>query len=95
MGGGKVMVESSNAIFEDGTLAGPVLKLSEALKNMTTITSMTVDEAANTLTKISANKLGLKKGELKEWYDADIVIIDKNFSIISTIVSGKFKYQRD
>jgi len=92
---GKVMVEISNAIFEDGTLAGFVLKLSEALKNMTTGTSMTVDKAANAVTKIPANKLGLKKGELKEWYNADIVIFDEDFSIISTIVSGKFKYQRD
>jgi len=88
------MVKSSNTIFEDGTLAGSVLKLDEAPKNMTTVTSMTVDEAANAVTKIPANKLGLKKGELKEGYDAYIVIFDKNFSIISTIVSGKFKYQR-
>ena len=94
-GGGKVIVESSKAIFEDGTLAGSVLKLNEALKNLSTVTSMTVDKAANAVTKIPANKLGLKKGELKERYDSDIVIFDENFSIISTIVSGKFKYQRN
>jgi len=94
LGGRKVMVEGSQAILEDGTLAGSVLKLNEALKNMTTVTSMTVVEAVNAVTKIPAHKLGLKKGELKVGYDADIVIFDENFSIISTIVDGEVKYQR-
>lgn len=95
LGGRKVMVEGSQAILEDGTLAGSVLKLNEALKNMTTVTSMTVVEAVNAVTKIPAHKLGLKKGELKVGYDADIVIFDENFSIISTIVGGEVKYQRE
>jgi len=95
LGGRKVMVEGSKAILEDGTLAGSVLKLNVALKNMTTVTSMTVVEAVNAVTKIPAHKLGLKKGELKVGYDADIVIFDEKFSIISTIVGGEVKYQRE
>ncbi len=95
LGGRKVMVEGSQAILEDGTLAGSVLELNIALKNMTTVTSMTVAEAVNAVTKIPGQKLGLKKGELKEGYDADIVIFDENFSIISTIVGGEVKYHRE
>ena len=94
LGGRKVMVEGNQALLEDGTLAGSVLKLNVALKNMTTLTSMTVVEAVNAVTKIPAHKLGLKKGELKVGYDADIVIFDANFSIISTIVSGEIKYNK-
>ncbi|WP_415407122.1 N-acetylglucosamine-6-phosphate deacetylase [Sulfurovum sp. CS9] len=94
LGGRKVMVEANKAILEDGTLAGSVLKLNDALKNMTTLTSMTVVEAVNAVTKIPAHKLGLKKGEFKVGYDADIVIFDEKFSIISTIVDGEIKYQR-
>jgi len=92
LGGCKVRVEGNKAILEDGTLAGSVLKLNEALKNMTTVTSMTVVEAVNAVTKIPARKLGIKKGELKVGYDADIVIFDEDFSIISTIVGGEIKY---
>jgi len=55
---------------------------------------MTLVEVVNAVTKIPAQKLGLKKGELKVGYDADIVIFDENFSIISTIVAGEVKYQR-
>ena len=95
LGGRTVLVEGNKATLEDGTLAGSVLKLNEALKNMTMATSMTQVEAVNAVTKIPAQKLGLKKGELKIGYDADIVIFDENFSIISTIVAGEVKYKRD
>ncbi len=94
LGGRKVIVRNSKAVLDDGTLAGSVLQLNEALKNMTTVTSMTVVQAVNAVTKIPAEKLGLKKGAFKAGYNADIVIFDENFSIISTIVGGEVKYQR-
>ena len=94
LGGRRVMVKGSKATLEDGTLAGSVLKLNEALENMKTLTSMTLVEAVNAVTKIPAQKLGLKKGVLKEGYDADIVIFDENFSIITTIVGGEVKYRK-
>jgi len=92
LGGQTVTVKEGKATLEDGTLAGSVLRLNEALLNMTTHTSMTKIEAINAVTKIPAKKLGLKKGELKKGYDADIVIFDENFSIIHTIVAGDTKY---
>ena len=92
LGGRKVTVKGAKASLEDGTLAGSVLKLNDALKNMTTVTSMTVVEAVNAVTKVPAQKLGLKKGTLKVGYDADIVIFDEKFSIITTIISGEIKY---
>jgi len=72
LGGQSVKVEDGKATLKDGTLAGAVLKLNEALLNMTKHTSMT-------------RKVG---------YDADIVIFDEDFSIISTIINGKVKYKR-
>ncbi|MCK5535456.1 MAG: N-acetylglucosamine-6-phosphate deacetylase, partial [Bacteroidales bacterium] len=92
LGGQTVTVSEGKALLCDGTLAGSVLKLNEALLNMLTHTSMTRVEAINAVTKVPAKKLGIKKGELKEGYDADIVIFDEDFSIISTIVSGEVKY---
>jgi len=93
LGGQNVNVENGKATLDDGTLAGSVLKLNEALFNMLNHTSMTRVEAVNAATKIPAQKLGLKKGELKVGYDADIVIFDEDFSIILTIVKGKVKYK--
>jgi len=79
-------------MLEDGTLAGSVLKMNEALMNMRKHTTMTLIEIVNAVTKIPAKKLALNKGELKAGYDADIVIFDEDFSIITTIVNGNIKY---
>jgi N-acetylglucosamine-6-phosphate deacetylase len=94
LGGRKVEVHEGKALLEDGTLAGSVLKMNEALANMYQHTSMNRIEVINSATKIPAHRLGVKKGELKEGYDADIVIFDEKFSIISTIVDGQVKYRR-
>lgn len=94
LGGDKVIVNEGQARLEDGTLAGSVLRLNEGLKKMKQYTSMSLVEVVNSVTKIPARKLGVKKGELKEGYDADIVIFDEDFSIISTIISGEVKYRR-
>lgn len=94
LGGRRVEVNEGKAVLEDGTLAGSVLKMHEALLNMKRHTSMELVEIVNSVTKIPARKLGVKKGELREGYDADMVIFDESFSIISTIVNGEVKYRR-
>jgi len=93
LGGRKVLVSEGKAVLEDGTLAGSVLKMNEALHNMKVHTTMTLPALVNAVTKTPAQKLNIKKGELKEGYDADIVIFDEDFSIITTIVDGEVKYQ--
>ncbi|MDY0403716.1 N-acetylglucosamine-6-phosphate deacetylase [Sulfurovum sp.] len=94
LGGQRVVVKEGRAELEDGTLAGSVLRLNEGLQKMVAHTSMTLVEAVNSVTKIPARKLGIPKGELREGYDADIVIFDEDFSIISTLVAGELKYIR-
>jgi len=94
LGGQEVTVSEGKASLANGTLAGSVLKMNEALHNMTKHTSMTLTDAVNAVTRIPAEKLGVKKGILKTGYNADIVIFDEDFSIISTIVAGEVKYGR-
>lgn len=93
LGGRAVKVSEGKAVLEDGTLAGSILKMNEALKNMQKHTAMELVEIVQTVTKIPAQKLGIKKGSLRKEYDADIVIFDEDFSIITTIVKGEVKYQ--
>jgi len=94
LGGRKVEVADGKAVLDDGTLAGSVLKMNEALLNMKTHTSMSFIEIVNAVTKTPAHKLGVHKGELKEGYDADIVLFDENFGIMMTIIAGKIKYKK-
>lgn len=94
LGGRAVEVKDGKALLADGTLAGSVLKMNEAMSNMLKHTSMSVVEVVNAVTKIPAQKLGLKKGILKKGYDADIVLFDENFSMIKTIINGKIGYEK-
>ena len=91
LGGRGVEVKEGKALLSDGTLAGSVLKMNEALANMCKYTSMGVVEAVNAVTKVPAQKLGLKKGELKKGYDADIVFFDEDFNVLKSIVQGEIK----
>jgi len=95
LGGRKVVVKEGRAELGDGTLAGSVLKMNEALANMVEHTAMTRIEAVDAVTRLPAQMLGIKKGELRQGYDADIVIFDEDFGIITTIVGGTIKYKKE
>ena len=92
LGGQKVMVKEGEARLEDGTLAGSVLKLNEALKNFHKYTDITLPELLATVTSIPARKLGLKLGALEEEYAADFVLFDEEFKIYKTFVDGEEVY---
>jgi len=92
IGGQKVIVKEGEARLEDGTLAGSVLKLNEALKNFYEHSSLTLPELISTVTATPAKKLGLKRGFLKEGYAADLVLFNKDFEIKKVIVSGEFRF---
>ncbi|RLA70692.1 MAG: N-acetylglucosamine-6-phosphate deacetylase [Epsilonproteobacteria bacterium] len=94
LGGRSVEVSDGKAVLEDGTLAGSVLKMNEALHNMIRHTSMSMVEVVNAVTKGPAQKLAINKGELRVGYDADIVIFDETFNILYSIVGGDLKYKR-
>ncbi len=94
LGGRSVEVSEGKAVLEDGTLAGSVLKMNEALRNMIRYTSMNMVEVVSAVTKHPAQKLGINKGELRVGYDADIVIFDETFNILYSIVGGDLKYKR-
>jgi len=94
LGGQCVHVENGKATLKDGTLAGSVLQMHQALANMVEHTAWDIPQAVQSVTQIPAQKLGLKKGKLQVGYDADIVLFDEDFSIILTVVAGEVKYQR-
>ena len=94
LGGRSVEVSQGKALLEDGTLAGSVLKMNEAMANMIKYTSMTLTDVVKSVTTVPAEKLDVPKGALKVGHDADIVIFDEDFSIITTIINGEVKYKR-
>ena len=93
LGGREVSVSGDKATLIDGTIAGSVLQMNQAVRNMIINTSMSPIEAINSVTKIPAKMLNLKKGELLVEYDADIVIFDDSFDIIVSIVGGEIVFE--
>ncbi len=94
VGGQKVIVANGEARLEDGTLAGSVLKMNEALKNFYEYADISLAELINTVTKILAEKLGLKIGLLEQGYAADLVLFNEAFEISSVYVDGNIVFKR-
>jgi len=89
LGGQKVIVKDGEARLENGTLAGSVLQINEAMKNFYKQSSVSLPRLVEMVTKAPARKLGLKIGELVEGYSADIVLFDKEFEILKVFVDGE------
>lgn len=92
LGGQTVTLKEGEARLLDGTLAGSVLKLNEALRNFYEHSDILLPELIDMVTKIPAQKLGLKIGELKVSYLADMVLFDKDFNILKTFINGEVKF---
>jgi len=95
LGGQRVEVKENRATLEDGTLAGSLLTMNEAVKVMVKESTMSLHEAICAASTYPAKRIGLQnKGALIEGYDADIVVLDANLDVWMTIVQGEIKYQR-
>lgn len=96
LGGQKVFVKDGSARLEDGNLAGSVLKLNGAVKNMMDYTEIPVEEAIQYVTINPATVINVQdtKGTLDIGKDADITIFDKDITIQTTIGKGKVIYEK-
>ena len=91
LGGQDVVVKDSAARLLSGNLAGSILTLDKAVKNVYENTDMPLYEVIKmaTLNPAKHCKVSHKKGLIKEGYDADLVLFDENINIKKVIVSGK------
>lgn len=91
LGGQKVIVKDNSARLEDGTLAGSILRLNQAVKNILENTNLKMYEAIAMVSINAAKDIGIdkRKGSIEIGKDADIVIFDDNIAVKQTIVEGK------
>jgi len=93
-----VEYESQKGIAKDknGTLIGTALGLSQMLNNFITYTNCPVDAAIKTVTENPAKLLGLedKKGKIEVGKDADLVLLNSDRSVHTTIVAGNIVFQK-
>ncbi|HEX2914326.1 MAG TPA: N-acetylglucosamine-6-phosphate deacetylase [Chloroflexia bacterium] len=93
LAGQTVIVDDTSARLADspGTLAGSILTLDAAIRNMIAFTGCEPHEAVAMATLNPAHLLGLEdqKGRLAPGYDADIAVFDADFKPYMTIVGGR------
>ena len=82
--------------LQSGVIAGSSCGLDKAIQNMVEKVGVSLPVAVQMATDSPARVLALDaKGRLEPGFDADIVIMDKNFNIIETIIEGSTIYKLD
>ena len=94
LGGQPIFLKGIECRLADGTIAGSVLKLNDAVKNVIAHTSLPVYEVFKmaSLNPAAAIHCEDRIGSLETGKDADIIITDENINIIRTIKKGKSIY---
>jgi len=88
--------KDGTARYKDGTLIGTALGLSQLLRKLVTFTACLLDTAIKTVTENPARLLGIqeRKGAIAPGKDADLVLLEHDYSVHTTIVGGKIVYQK-
>ena len=96
LGGQKVIVKNGEARLENGALAGSVLKMNDAVKNMVEVIGVDFCRAIDYATINPARSLGVsgERGSIKEGKAADFTVLDKDFSVLSTIRGGEVIFSK-
>lgn len=97
LGNFQVTVDETSARLSDGTLAGSILSLNVALRNLMTFAGCSLTEAlpAVTTTPFALLGLGQRKGQITPGYDADFVLLTPDLTVVCTIVAGQIVYQNN
>ena len=95
LGGQPIFLKGIECRLADGTIAGSVLKLNRAVKNVLTHTDLPVHKVFRMATLSPATAIGCEGriGSLEAGKDADIIITDENITVLRTIKKGRTIYE--
>lgn len=95
LGGQQVVVKNGAVTLADGTFAGSVLRMDQALRNMMLFTQCGLEDACKMVAGNPARQLGVftKKGSIAIGKDADLVVLDDCYRVKMTIVKGEILYR--
>ena len=95
LGGQPVHKEGIKCLMDDGTIAGSVLKLNEAVYNLYSNSDLEIYEAVAcaSLNPAKALKEDTEIGSLEVGKRADIIVADDKFNISMSILGGEIRYK--
>lgn len=85
------------ARYKDGTLIGTAVGLNRILARLVQFTGCSTATAIRTVTENAAAVLGIdtKTGAIAVGYDADLVVLEEDLSVHTTVVAGRVVYQNN
>jgi N-acetylglucosamine-6-phosphate deacetylase len=91
LGSQTVQVADGQARLADGALAGSVLALDEAVRNLIAYTGCSLHEALATVTSVPADLLGVGGwlGRVAVGYAADLVLLDEHLQVQKVFCGGE------
>ena len=94
LGGQTVIVKNGEARLENGSLAGSVLKMNEAVRNMATKVGADLSAAVDFATANPAKSLGVydERGSIAVGKRADFTVLSEKYDVIMTIINGKIAF---
>jgi N-acetylglucosamine-6-phosphate deacetylase len=90
-----VHIENGAVRLSNGTLAGSVLTMEHALKNVCSATGRSLTEMWITSSLNAARAIGVssQKGSLEVGKDADLVLLDESFNVQLTVAQGEIVFK--
>ncbi|PTX58493.1 N-acetylglucosamine 6-phosphate deacetylase [Melghirimyces profundicolus] len=97
LGGQEVRVQDGQALLPNGTLAGSILRMCDAVQNMLQYTDCTLRHIIAMTAENPSRELGVdhRKGSLAPGKDADFIVLDENLELVMTYCRGKQSYHRE
>ena len=96
LGGQDVFVNNGEARLADGTLAGSVLKMNVAVKNLVEKAGVPFTDAIDFATKKKKKNIGVlnERGTIEVGKRADLIVLNSDFEVLYTLVNGKIVYKK-
>jgi len=97
LGDFEVTVDASSARLADGRLAGSILSLDQAVRNLIAFTGCSISDALSTVTTTPARMLGLShgRGQIAPGFIADLVLLTRDLRVAAAMVSGRIVFNRE
>lgn len=97
LGGQPVIVKNNEARLPNGVLAGSVLRMNHAVRNVMKFLDLPLEEVVKYATINPARNLGIDStvGSIKVGKRANLVVVDENLEVYMTIRDGVIIYQKE
>ena len=97
LGGQPIFVKGIESRLQDGTIAGSVLHLNDAVRNLHRLGGVSLLDAVHAASLSAARSIGAdeRKGSIRHGKDADFILMDENCQVHATYVGGLRKYAKE